>query len=80
MKLFFVLTVGDGTASDTDTLVVTVVGEFFSGHIDGPDFCANLSLGGPRTHPFDSDGDGAADVCSLHSTRRVAPGRLQHPV
>ena len=75
VKLFFVLTVGDGTASDTDTLVVTVVGEFFSGHIDGPDFCANLSLGGPRTHPFDSDGDGAADVCSLHGTRRFTVAR-----
>ena len=45
---------------------------FYSGVIDGPDFCLNRSLGGPITHPFDSDGDGIADVCSLPRTRREA--------
>ena len=38
-------------------------------------FCANLSLGGPITYPFDSDGDGAADVCALPYTRREAVAR-----
>ena len=45
---------------------------FFSGVIDGPDFCLNRSLGGPITYAFDSDGDGIADVCSLPRTRREA--------
>ena len=51
------------------------VESFFSGHITGPDFCLNLSLGGARTYPYDSDGDGMADVCSLPYTRREAVAR-----
>ncbi|WP_419926516.1 SpoIID/LytB domain-containing protein [Candidatus Poriferisocius sp.] len=50
---------------------------FFSGIIDGPDFCLNRSLGGPTTYPHDSDGDGIADVCSLPRTRREAAARQQ---
>ncbi len=38
-------------------------------------FCANYSLGGPRMFPFDSDGDGVADNCSLPYTRREAIAR-----
>ena len=34
---------------------------FFSGAITGADFCTNMSLGGPRTHAYDSDGDGVVD-------------------
>ena len=48
---------------------------FFSGVIDGPNFCTNRSLGGPVTYPFDSDGDGVADICSLPYTRREAIAR-----
>ena len=48
---------------------------FFSGTIDGPDFCTNLSLGGPNTYPFDSNSDGVADTCVLPFTRRVAVAR-----
>ena len=48
---------------------------FFSGIITGPNFCTNLSLGGPQTYAFDSDGDGVADVCSLPYTRREAVAR-----
>ncbi len=47
----------------------------YSGVIDGPDYCINLSLGGPPTHPFDRDGDGVADVCALPYTRREAVAR-----
>ena len=51
-------------------------GLFFSGPvITGPEFCLNLSFGGPVTYPFDSDGDGVADVCSLPRTRRAAAAR-----
>ena len=45
--------------------------------IDGPDYCLNQSLGGPITYPFDSDGDGMADTCSLSTTRRAAAARQQ---
>ena len=45
--------------------------------VPNSDFCADLSLGGPRLFPFDSDGDGVADVCSLPSTRREAVARQQ---
>ena len=45
---------------------------FYSGIINGPDFCLNRSLGGPITYAFDSDADGIADVCSLPRTRREA--------
>ncbi|MCY3891378.1 MAG: SpoIID/LytB domain-containing protein [bacterium] len=54
---------------------------FYSGAIDGPDFCLNFSLGGPTTYAFDSDDNGIADVCSLPTTRRVAVARqraLEH--
>lgn len=54
---------------------------FYSGIIDGPDFCLNFSLGGPATYAFDSDGDGVADVCALPRTRRAAVARqkaLEH--
>ena len=50
-------------------------GVYFSGNISGPNFCANRSLGGPRTYAFDSDGDGVADVCSLPFTKREAVAR-----
>ena len=48
---------------------------FFSGYIDSPDFCTNLSLGGPNTYPFDTNDDGVADSCVLPFTRRVAVAR-----
>ena len=76
LSFTFTLTVRDSTrASDTDTVTITVAGRFFSGVIDGPDFCTNLSLGGPPTYALDSDRDGVADVCSLRTTRREAIAR-----
>ena len=48
---------------------------FFSGVVTGPSYCTNMSLGGPKTYAFDSDGDGVADVCSLPFTRREAVAR-----
>lgn len=75
VKLIFDLTVRNNGDRHTDTVTVTVVGPFFSGVIDGPDFCANQSLGGPTTHPVDSDDDGMADACSLKGTRRAAIAR-----
>ena len=64
------------TSRDTDEVSVTVASQnFFSWHVEGPDFCLSMSLGGPRTYPFDSDGDGVADVCSLPYTRREAIAR-----
>ncbi len=50
-------------------------GVFYAGVVTGPDFCANLSLGGARLFAHDSDGDGTADVCSLPYTRREAIAR-----
>ena len=76
VQLTFKLTVTDiARFRGTDTVIVTVTGKFFSGIIDGPDFCTNLSLGGPRTSAFDSDRDGVADVCALPYTRREAVAR-----
>ena len=87
VTLVFDLTVGydanpdDDTEGDehTDTVVVTVADRsgtgFFSGAVDGPDFCRNLSLGGPPTFPYDSDADGVADTCSLAATRRSTVAR-----
>ena len=49
--------------------------EFYSGTINGPDYCTNHSLGGARTYAFDSDDDGVADICSLSTTRREAIAR-----
>ena len=46
-----------------------------TGPIPGPDFCTNLSLVGPRTYAFDSNGDGVADICSLRDTRRATVAR-----
>ena len=45
---------------------------FYSGSINGPGFCASMSLGGPVTYPSDTDGDGVADVCALPGSRRAA--------
>ena len=51
----------------------TIADVFFSGVISGPHFCANRSLGGPRTYAFDRPPqDGVADTCSLPFTRREA--------
>ena len=76
VQLTFTLTLTDPDGGrDTDTVTIAVTGRFFSGNIDGPDFCANLSLGGPRTYAFDSDGDSVADVCSIPYTRREAVAR-----
>ena len=66
----------DGPDSDTEDDPM-----FYSGIIDGRDFCTNHSLGGPTTYAFDSDGDGVADVCALPRTRRAAVARqkaLEH--
>ncbi len=81
VKLAFELTVESGVEGDQDhtkdsaTVAVTVVNGFFSGAVDGPDFCANLSLGGPLTYPFDGDGDDVADICSIRGSRRAAVAR-----
>ena len=48
---------------------------FWSGTINGPDFCANLSLAGVRTYAHDFDDDVIADTCSLPHTRREAVAR-----
>ena len=49
---------------------------FFSGPvITNRTYCLNRSFGGPVTYPFDSDGDGVADICSLPRTRRAAVAR-----
>ncbi|MCY3910349.1 MAG: SpoIID/LytB domain-containing protein [bacterium] len=55
--------------------------QYYSGIIDGPDFCVNFSLGGPATYAYDWDGDGVADICALPRTRRAAVARqraLEH--
>ena len=76
VQLTFELTVTDTSgALDIDTVTITVTGRFFSGVIDGPDFCTNLSLGGPRTYAFDSDRDGVSDICALPTTRRETVAR-----
>ena len=75
VKLIFELTISSGNEAQSDTVVITVVNGFFSGVIDSPDFCTNLSLGGATTYPFDANGDGIADICSLQSTRRFSVAR-----
>ncbi len=63
------------SAVDEDEVIVTVSRRYFSGNVPSPDFCTNQSLGGPSTFPFDQDGDGVADVCSLNTTRRATVAR-----
>jgi len=76
IRITVTLTVTDeGTLTDTDEVTITVTNGFFSGIVTGPNFCSNASLGGPTTYAFDSDGDGAADVCSLQTTRRATVAR-----
>ena len=76
IQVTFTLEVTDqGGLTDTDSVTVTVTNGFFSGIITGPSFCSNLSLGGPTTYAFDSDGDGVADICSLRTTRRATVAR-----
>ena len=70
-----VSTESDDDKSNSAETTITLVSEFFSGNVAGPDFCAGLSLGGARTFAYDSDGDGVADICSLRSTRRFAVAR-----
>ena len=66
-------TVSTTPADPEDPVDITPADDvFFSGIIDGPNFCLNRSLGGPITYAFDSDGDGIADVCALPRTRREA--------
>ena len=64
-----------GTAANAQTAGSPSDDRFYSGVVSSADFCLNLSLGGPRTFPFDSNGDGIADVCSLPYTRREAIAR-----
>ena len=72
----FRLTVTDNDdLTSTDSVTVTVVTEFYSGQITGPDFCTGKSLGGPATQAFDSDEDGVSDTCSLTTTRRATVAR-----
>ena len=66
---------GGSDSTDKDQVTITVSNGFFSGYITGPNFCSNASLGGPKTYPFDSDGDGVTDVCSLRTTRRATVAR-----
>ncbi len=63
------------SAVDEDEVIVTVSRRYFTGSIPSPDFCTNQSLGGPQTYPFDQNGDGVADVCSLNTTRRATVAR-----
>ncbi|MCY4193020.1 MAG: hypothetical protein OXF04_01815, partial [bacterium] len=76
-RLTFTLTVTDREGrTGQDDVTVTVVGRYFSGPaVTGPSFCLNHSLGGPVTHPLDTDRDGVADVCALPFTRREAVAR-----
>jgi titin len=71
--------VGEGEAGTSNEAspveAAPVNGVFYAGVITGPDFCANMSLGGARLFAHDSDGDGTADVCSLPYTRREAIAR-----
>ena len=68
-------TSGPVSTGPAPTEPVDVDKDFYSGHITGPDFCTNLSLGGPLTYAYDSNGDGVADICSLPYTRREAIAR-----
>ncbi len=70
---------GDGAVATSDPVVPTsappVGDDYYSGVVDGPDFCADRSLGGARLFALDGDGDGVADTCSLPYTRREAIAR-----
>ena len=50
-------------------------GSIAQAQVPHPFFCANRSLGGPTTYPFDSDGDNVYDTCSLRDTRRATVAR-----
>ena len=71
--------IGEGAAGTSNDAMPAMAspenGMFYSGVIDGPDFCTNYSLGGAHLIAHDSDGDGVADVCSLPYTRREAIAR-----
>ncbi len=71
--------VGVGTSTTTESVIPvetsTVEDEYYSGVIDGPNFCTRFSLGGARLFALDSNGDGVADTCSLPYTRREAIAR-----
>ena len=72
VQITFTLAVADAAnATDDDDVTITITNEFYSGNVTGPNFCTGMSLGGPRTYAFDSDGDGVADVCALNTTRRA---------
>ena len=60
----------DPNLTDSDDVTITITNRFYSGNVSSPSFCTGLSLGGPATYAFDSDGDGVADICSLRTTRR----------
>ena len=71
--VYYRLTVTDAHgAIARETVKIAIVGIETP---NGPDFCANRSLGGPQTYPFDSSGDGVADTCSLRDTRRATVAR-----
>ena len=71
--------IGEGATGTSNDAVPAMAspenGVFYSGVIDGPDFCTNFSLGGAHLIAHDSDDDGVADVCSLPYTRREAIAR-----
>ncbi len=71
--------IGDGAVTTSDPVLPTsappVDDDYYSGVVDGPDFCADRSLGGTRLFALDADGDGVADTCSLPYTRREAIAR-----
>ncbi len=71
--------IGDGAVTTSDPVTPTsappVDDDYYSGVVDGPDFCTDRSLGGARLFALDGDGDGTADTCSLPYTRREAIAR-----
>ena len=72
VQITFTLTVMDAEPlTDTNDVTITITNRFYSGNVTGPNFCTGMSLGGPSTFAFDSDGDGVADVCALSTTRRA---------
>ncbi len=71
--------IGDGAVTTSDPVTPTsappVNDDYYSGVVDGPDFCTDRSLGGARLFALDGDGNGVADTCSLPYTRREAIAR-----